>query len=353
MELAWNFIVWCVICFSPILIRLLHRRKAGNYPAGPWGLPIVGNMLDIAGTMPHRNIAKMNEKYGPVIGLKVGAVRTVAITSAKTAAVLFKNYDLDFVDRAIVDSMKCHDLHKTILGLAPYGTFWRVLKRIYAVDLLLVKRLNETVPVRRKCVDQMLAWIDEEALNPHPIDVGRFMYLTAFNIIGSLVLFRQLLDPNSKEGTEFFEMVSQMVECAAKPNISDAFPWLSWLDLQGVRRRMNHVVGEALRIASGFVKERMEGMSKEVVHNRPRDFLDVLIEFDGDGKNELTKLSEHEINILVLGLFIAGSETNSSITEWVLTELLYNPEESVDADRIGMTARKAVPLMAIPKKCAT
>ncbi|KAK6943954.1 Cytochrome P450 [Dillenia turbinata] len=68
------------------------------------------------------------------------------------------------------------------------------------------------------------------------------------------------------------------------------------------------------------------------------------------------------------GLFIAGSETNSSTAEWVLTELLYNPEcmakakeelslfttrESMDADRIGVTTRKAVPLMATPKKCAT
>ncbi|KAK6943946.1 Cytochrome P450, partial [Dillenia turbinata] len=325
MEFSWNFIVWCVICFLPILIRLLHHKKAGNYPPGPWGLPIVGNMLDLAGAMPHRNIAKMKEKYGPVIGLKVGAVRTVAITSAKTAAQLFKNYDLDFADRAIVDCMKCHDLHKTIPGLAPYGTFWRVLKRIYTVDMMVAKRLNETVPVRRKCVDQMLAWIDEEALNPHPIDVGRFMSLTAFNIIGNLVFSRELLDPNSKEGTEFFEMVSQMMECAAKPNMSDAFPWLSRLDLQGVRRRMSHAVGEALRIASGYVKERMEEMSKEVVHNRPKDFLDVLIEFEGDGKDELTKLSEHEIGILVLGLFIAGSETTSSVAEWVLTELLYNP----------------------------
>ncbi|KAK6943944.1 Cytochrome P450 [Dillenia turbinata] len=283
-------------------------QKAGNYPPGPWGLPIVGNMLDLAGAMPHRNIAKMKEKYGPVIGLKVGAVRTVAITSAKTAAQLFKNYDLDFADRAIVDCMKCHDLHKTIPGLAPYGTFWRVLKRIYTVDMMVAKRLNETVPVRRKCVDQMLAWIDEEALNPHPIDVGRFMSLTAFNIIGTLCFpencWTRILrkEPSS----------------------------LRWCE----RRRMSHAVGEALGIASGYVKERMEEMSKEVVYNRPKDFLDVLIEFEGDGKDELTKLSEHEIGILVL-----------------LEK--FTTRESVDVERMGVNTRKAVPLMAIPKKCAT
>ncbi|KAK6942683.1 Cytochrome P450 [Dillenia turbinata] len=250
--------------------------------------------------MPHRNIAKMKEKYGPVIGLKVGAVRTVAITSAQTAAVLFKKYDLDFADRAIVDCMKCHDLHKTILGLAPYGSFWRVLKRIYTVDMLVVNRLNETEPIRRKCVDQMLGWIDKETLSSHPIDVGRFMYLTSFNMIGSLVFSRDLVDPNSKEGSEFFEAMNELVECAAKPNMSDAFPWLSRLDIQGLRRRMNRATVEALRIVSGYVKERLEEISKGAEHNRPKDFLDVLIEFEGDGKDELTKLSEHEINILVL-----------------------------------------------------
>ncbi|KAK6942685.1 Cytochrome P450, partial [Dillenia turbinata] len=359
MEFSWNLIVWCVICFSPVLIHFLRRKKSANFPPGPSGWPVVGNILDLAGAMPHRDLALMKEKYGPILGLKIGAVRTVVVSSATAATEFFKNYDLNFADRAVVDSMRCCDYHKGSIGLAPYGTYWRVLRRICTVDMLVLKRINETASVRRKCVDQMLAWLDEEARNPHPIDVGRFMYLTLFNMVGNLMLSRDLLDPKSKEGHEFFEAMSCMMECAGQANMSDAFPWMSWLDLQGVRRRTNRNMRVALRIASSFVKERMKDMSKGVVQNRPKDFLDVLIEFEGDGKEELTKLSEHEINIVVLArpllhisvyvdpiknvltghptprvadenvaleLFMAASETTSSTTEWVLTELLCSPE---------------------------
>ncbi|KAK6943943.1 hypothetical protein RJ641_025045 [Dillenia turbinata] len=62
-------------------------------------------------------------------------------------------------------------------------------------------------------------------------------------------------------------------------------------------------MGDLLRITSGFLRERMEEMRKGVEHNRPKDFLDVLIEFEGDGKDDLTKLSEEEITVVVLVLF--------------------------------------------------
>ncbi|KAK6942690.1 Cytochrome P450 [Dillenia turbinata] len=300
MELTWNAIVWCAICFIPILIHLFRRRKPDNFPPGPSGYPIIGNIVDLSGSMPHRDLARMKEKYGPVIGLKIGSARTVVISSAKTATEFFKNHDLSFADRAIVDSMRCHDYHKRSLGLAPHGTYWRVLRRICTVDMLVAKRINETAPIRRKCVDQMIAWLDEEARNPHTIDVGHFIYLTLFNMVGNLMLSRDLLDPKSKEGSEFCKAMHGMIQWAGKANMSDAFPWLRWLDLQGVRRRVTRDMGDVLRITSGFLRERMEEIKKGVEHNRPKDFLDVLIEFEGDGKDELTKLSEQEITVVVL-----------------------------------------------------
>ncbi|KAK6942688.1 Cytochrome P450 [Dillenia turbinata] len=204
--------------------------------------------------------------------------------------------------------MRCYDYCNGSIALASYGTYWRVLRRICTVDMVVLKRINEYKSVRRKCVDQMLAWLDEDARNPHPIDVGRFMYLTMLNMVGNLMLSRDLLDPKSKEGREFFEAMNSLLEWAEQPNVFDAFPRLSWLDLQGVRRRMNRDLGAALRIASSFVRERMEDMNKGVVQNRPKDFLDVLIEFEGDGKEELTKLSEHEINIVVLEHHRVGND---------------------------------------------
>ncbi|KAK6942667.1 Cytochrome P450, partial [Dillenia turbinata] len=325
MDSSWNFILWCIICFFPVLIYFLCHRRPANFPPGPPGWPLIGNMFDV-GNMPHRNLAALKQKYGPVVGLQFGAIQTMAILSAEVATEFFKNHDVNFAERTILDTMKVHDFDKNSISLAPYGPCWRVLRRLCTVEMLMAKRINESAPIRRRCVDQMLEWIEEEARKTRPVEVARFTFLTSFNLLGNLMLSRDLLDPKSKEGLELFELMAGVMGWSGHPNLSDIFPLLRRFDLQRLRQNMDRDLGQALRIASGFVKERVEERRKGVQTDRPKDFLDVLLEFEGDGKEELKKLSDHTINIFILEIFLAGSETTSSTTEWILTELLCNLE---------------------------
>ncbi|CAL9026588.1 unnamed protein product [Prunus brigantina] len=123
-------------------------------------------------------------------------------------------------------------------------------------------------------------------------------------------------------------------------NMADSFPWLRWLDPQGLKRKMKKDLGKAIQIASKFVKERME--ARGVGREKTRDFLDLLLEFEGNGIDEPDKISEHDLNIFYTGkwlfssnlldeIFMAGSETTSSTTEWAMTELLCNPETLMKA----------------------
>ncbi|CAA2968770.1 cytochrome P450 76A2-like [Olea europaea subsp. europaea] len=61
----------------------------------------------------------------------------------------------------------------------------------------------------------------------------------------------------------------------------------------------------------------------------------MLLEFEGSN-NEPAKLSELEINIFILEIFLAGSETTTSSIEWAFSELLHNPETMVkDTNLVG------------------
>ncbi|KAL5545952.1 hypothetical protein UlMin_005639, partial [Ulmus minor] len=311
---------WTRICLKK---RSDHQRL----PPGPPGWPVLGNLFDL-GQMPHRSLAEMKNKYGDVIWLRLGAINTMAILSAKAASEFFKNHDLSFAERTTTETSRVYDYHKSSLALASYGPYWRVLRKLMTVDMLVAKRINETTLMRRKCTDNLLLWIEEEAKkmkDGEGVQVARFVFLTTFNLLGNLMLSRDLLDPNSKDAADFFTAMMGLMEWGGHANLSDVFPWLRWLDLQGLRRKMEKDLSVAIGIASKFVNER-KNERKLGFDTKHKDFLDVLIEYEGTGKDEPDKISDHDLNIIILEVFLAGSETTSSTIEWALSELLLKPE---------------------------
>ncbi|KAF3624058.1 Cytochrome P450 76A1 [Capsicum annuum] len=272
-------------------------------------------------------MACLKEKYGPVLWLKLGtSCNIMVVQTAEAAAELFKNHDISFGDRFIPDVNLAHNYYQGSLSLGRYGSFWRFQRRICTVEMFVHKKISETVPVRRKYVDNMLKWIEKAANSAEKgseIDVTCFVFLASFDMLGNLILSKDLADPESEEAAEFFNAMKGIMQWSGIFNVSDIFPFLKF-DLQNLRKKMARDMGKAMEIMSIFLKERQEERKKS--EEKGKDFLDVLLEFEGTGKDEPAKLSEHQIKVLVLEMFLAGSETTSSSVEWALTELLRHPE---------------------------
>ena len=302
-EWASNILLWLIILAIPVQFLLLRRRKSGSarLPPGPPGWPVLGNMLDL-GAVPHETLAELRHKYGDVMWLNLGAIKTAVVQSSKAAAELFKNQDVFFSDRTITETMRAQGYHESSLALAPYGPQWRSLRRLMTMEMLITKRINETAGARRKCVDDMLSWIEEEALKVEGagrgIHVAHFVFLATFNMLGNQMLSRDLLQPGSKEGSEFFEAMVRVMQWSGHPNFADFFPWLRWMDPQGLRKKAERDLGIAMKIASGLVQERMK--REPTAEDDKKDFLDVLLDFQGSGKNEPPQLTDKDLNIIIL-----------------------------------------------------
>lgn len=300
--MEWHFFVYSAIILLPALIfTIIHSKTSGSkrLPPGPPGWPVFGHMFNL-GNAPHRTIAELQPNYGPVVWLKLGSVNTMAVLTAKAACELFKNHDLTFLDRTIVETMTAHGYHYGSLALAPYGSRWRVLRRMCTVEMFVGKRINETGGIRRKCVEDMLFWIEKDG-NGNAIPVGRYVFLASFNMLGNLMMSRDLVGPESEKGMEFYGAMKRVMEWSGRPNVSDLFPWIRWIDPQGLKRRANRDMGIAFGIASGFVKERIQ--QRKSGGGKEKDFLDVLLEFEGC-REESEKLTETEIIIFILVSFL-------------------------------------------------
>ncbi|XVE96518.1 hypothetical protein REPUB_Repub02eG0229500 [Reevesia pubescens] len=133
------------------------------------------------------------------------------------------------------------------------------------------------------------------------------------------------------------------MEWAGKPNLADFLPVLKWLDPHGIKRNMVRDMGRAMKIVSRFVRERIEEL-KLAKENTTKDFLDVLLEYEGEGKEGPCRISNQDVIIIILEMFFAGSETTSITIEWAMAELLRNPESMTKAkeelDRVIGPKRK-------------
>lgn len=189
--------------------------------------------------------------------------------------------------------------------MGTYGTRWRILRKLCSSELLVIKRMDEMAPLRQKCIDKMIRWIEDEATTARAqggegeVEVSNLVFCMGFNLIANLTLSRDFFGKKPEEGNEFCDAIGKILETVAKPNMADFFPFFKWLDPQGIKRNMERELRPALDMIARFVKERVEerqtskGMEK-------RDFVDVLLEYKRGGKQGCEELSDKNMNIIIL-----------------------------------------------------
>ncbi|GFP94818.1 cytochrome p450 76a2 [Phtheirospermum japonicum] len=323
MDWVWTFLVCCIGVLGSAFVLFWCRgpSMAARLPPGPPGWLVLGNMFDL-GSMPHKTIAGLKQQYGPVVWLRIGSINTMALLNVEAAAELFKNHDTNFAERTITEVMKARDFHKACISLSPYGSYWKVMRRIMTVEMIVHKRIKDTETIRQCCIDNVVEWVSNEAEREsgRPIHVAKFVFLATINMVGNLMMSRDLVSPESTKGSEFFEAMIELIEWLGHPNITDLFPCLRWIDPQGLRRKAHRDIGKVLEIVGGFVAERLKERQSD---EGTKDFLEVLLECqrNGYGNDEAHKISDHDLNVHILEVFLAGTETTSSSIELAMVEL--------------------------------
>lgn len=285
-----------------------HRRaeelfSSRQLPPGPKWWPVVGNMFQLIGSPPHEAFARLANNHGPLMTLWLGSMNTIVVSSSEMAREMFKNHDVILAGRKIYESMKGEYGTEGSLITSQYGAHWRMLRRLSTKEFFVKSRLDSMKGIRSLCIERMVHFVKDASMNgTKPVDIGRFFFLMNFNLIGNLMFSKDLLDSRAERGKRFFYHAGKVMEISGKPNVADFLPFLRWLDPQQIRRKTQYHVNCAFDIAGGFIKERMmEKLAKEGgdVDEGKKDFLDVLLGFEGNGVEEPARFSSRTIDVIV------------------------------------------------------
>ncbi|CAI9091232.1 OLC1v1026203C1 [Oldenlandia corymbosa var. corymbosa] len=134
-------LVLCSILLAYSLGKLRNKSSERLLPPGPTSWPIVGNLLQLT-QLPHRDLASLCQKYGPLVYLRLGSVDAITTDDPEIIKEILVHQDDVFASRprtlaAVHLAYGCGDV-----ALAPLGPKWKRMRRICMEHLLTTRRLE-------------------------------------------------------------------------------------------------------------------------------------------------------------------------------------------------------------------
>ncbi|XP_021861910.2 desmethyl-deoxy-podophyllotoxin synthase-like [Spinacia oleracea] len=326
MEISW--LIFLAIFTISLFKFLLKKTPTSNLPPGPPKLPLIGNLHQLAkgNILPHRRFAQLAAVHGPIMHLKLGEISTVVMSTAEMAREVMKTHDAVFCNRPSLRVGKELFYEFTDIGLAPFGEYWRQVRKISAFELFTTKRVESFRPIREEEVAELMESLRLEAGST--INLSKKLFGLTFNI-SSRVTFNK----KGKGREEFHALIAGIVEAASGFSIADVYPSFGTLlhSISGMKKKFKKLVEQTNRILDPIIEEHMtkkkdRGNNDNDDYNE--DLVDVLLKFHKDNAQPTQEfsLSTDNVKAVLLEVFGAGSETSSTVMEWAMSELLKNPK---------------------------
>ncbi|XP_058085958.1 cytochrome P450 78A3-like [Magnolia sinica] len=278
---------------------------------GPRGFPFLGSMHLMA-RLAHRQLAAAAHRFN--------AKRLMAFSLGDTRVILTCNPDVAkeilnssaFADRPVKESAYSLMFHRAI-GFAPYGSYWRTLRRIAATHLFSPKQISSAESQLFDIAAQMVRTVHRGG----PIRVREILKRASLNNMMCSVFGRKYdISTANEETEELSTLVEEGYDLLGKMNWSDHLPILSGFDPQKIRFRCSKLVPKVNRFVSRIIAEH-----RSQTGERNQDFVDVLLGLRGSDK-----LSDPDMIAVLWEMIFRGTDTVAVLIEWILARLVLHPD---------------------------
>ncbi|KAL2230159.1 UNVERIFIED_CONTAM: cytochrome [Sesamum indicum] len=292
-----------------ILVFLLTRRRrkstAGRKlprPPGPPGLPLFGNFLQFNPENLHLRLAKLSNKYGPLMSMTLVGKPVIVISSAPVAKEALKHNDVAFSSRPSFITSRKLTYNNHDIAFSPYTEYWREMRKMVVLRLFTLKQVKSFRPVLEDEVARMVQQISRRANAQQPVNINEAAMLLSSGLICRIALGKRY-DEEDGWGKRLFDMLQQ--EVTLQIFIGDYFPRLGWIDkLCGTISRLE----KTCKDLDSFLEEVIE---QHLSPNRPEsmngDILDLLIQLKEDRSSSIQINWEHVKGVLLVRVIISSN----------------------------------------------
>ncbi|RLN17089.1 hypothetical protein C2845_PM02G08770 [Panicum miliaceum] len=317
------------------------KRELHRLPPGPAGLPIIGSAHHMISNKPvfrwiHRLLKEMNTN---IMCLRFGAVHVVVVSCPEIAREVLRKNDAVFASRPITFASGSFSFGYKGSILSPYGEQWKKMKRVITSEILstaLERRLHGR---RAEEADHLVRFVYNQYCDTtanRSVDVRHVAQHFCGNMIRRLMFSkRHFVEPRlasagagpGPDEVEHVNALFTLLNHVYSFCVSDYFPVLVGLDLDGHEKVVHGVTATLNRLHDPVIEERLHEWSTLRQHGEKReirDFLDVLVTLEDSEGQPL--LSLEEIKAQTAEIMYAIIDNPSNAVEWALAEMMNKPE---------------------------
>ncbi|XP_039626044.1 cytochrome P450 2B4-like [Polypterus senegalus] len=346
MQLFWTLVLSAIVLGLLLLLFQEHSSRYTKMPPGPTPLPLIGNMLQLNSKALHESFMELKEKFGPVMTVHLGPIPLVVLVGFEAVHEALVQQADTFAGRAVPSLIK--ELSLDFGLLQSNGERWKQLRRF---SLSTLRDFGMGRSRIEKWIQKEVKYLTEEfrKTKGSPCEPTLFLSRAVSNVICSIV-FGQRFDYQDENFIKLLSLVDESLHLFSKPTslLYNIFPALIKL-IPGHFNKMSLIVNEIKQFTSAMIEKH----KATLVSDSPRDFIDsFLIKMKQESNNPDSEFNYDNLNITILDLFMAGTETTSTTLRYGLLILMKYPhiQEKVQKEIDMVIGRDRAPAMADRRK---
>ncbi|KAK2639944.1 hypothetical protein Ddye_027739 [Dipteronia dyeriana] len=297
-------------------------QKNLNLPPGPWKLPLIGNLHQLVGynSLPHHGLRDLAKKYGPLMHLQAGEISTIVVSSPEAAKDVMQTHGGIFATRGHYQAAEIASYDYTSIFFAPYGDYWRQLKKMFVSEILSKKRVQFIQSIREEEMSNLINWIASKAGSQ--VNLTDNLHSSSYNITSKAACGRK-----SKNQVILMSLMKRVMILATRAYIADLFPSTKFLQCISVKRyQLERLHQEMDQILENIINEYKDKARSEFEKQEvdDEDLVDILLKVQEHGDSEF-HLTNDNIKAVNIDVFFGSSDTSATTVDWAMSELMKNP----------------------------
>ncbi|XP_039140561.1 cytochrome P450 CYP82D47-like [Dioscorea cayenensis subsp. rotundata] len=318
-------------------IGKLMKNKTNDPPEATGALPVIGHLHLFRGPKPlYQVLSDMADKYGPAFIVRFGSCRTLILSNWEAVKDCFTTNDKVVAARPVNAATEHLGHNYAMFGFAPYGNYWRAVRKITLTELLSPARLEmlKHVPAAEvnTCMKELFTMCTSDSHIVARVDMKKWFGNLNYNIVVQMIASKRYFGSGSvsEEAWRFRDAATQFFHLILSFVPSDMFPFLGWMDIGGYIKAMKKASKEMDDEMDRLVEEHRKRRAcrddcDHDQHNHSPDFMDLMIS-SLEGKQLEGFDWKTVIKTTSLTMILGGTDTTSTSLTKVLINLLNHKE---------------------------